>query len=188
MIEENYSNISGYEGLYQVSNTGKVKSLLRLESFPSAKVKGRNFTRKRRERILSPAPDKDGYLKVVLCKNSILENFFVHRLVISAFKQNLTNLPQINHIDGNKLNNTIENLEWCSSSHNNYHRYRLNLIDIKKISGENHWNSKLKEEDILKIIEKWESGSISQRKIAIEYKVSKSTISKIIRKENWRHL
>lgn len=188
MSEEIYNDIVGYKGLYQISNTGKVKSLFRLESFPSAIVKGGNFIRKRKEKILSPAPDKDGYLRVVLCKDGILKNFFVHRLVISAFKPNLSNFPEVNHIDGNKLNNCVDNLEWCSPSHNNYHRYRLNLVNIENQSGENHWKTTLKKEDVLKIREKWNSGRVSQLELVTEYKISQSTVSRIVNKQNWRHL
>ena len=101
---EIWKNIEGYEGLYQVSNEGMIKSL------------GNNKTRK--EKILKPVENKDGYLYVKLCKNCEYKNYFIHRLVADAFIPNQDNLPEVNHKDEDKTNNRVENLEWCNRKYN----------------------------------------------------------------------
>lgn len=114
--EEIWKDITGYEGKYQVSSFGRVKSL----EYHNAKgIK--------RCGILQPATDNSGYHRCALSKNNILKTYKVHRLVAIAFIPNPDNLPQINHKDGNKKNNNVENLEWCDNSHNQKHAYRLGL-------------------------------------------------------------
>lgn len=100
---EIFKDIKGYEGLYQVSNLGRVKSL------------GNNKTRK--ERILKQGQNK-GYLQVSLCKDGKPERFFVHRLVAETFISNPTGLPQVGHLDENPANNQVKNLCWCSAKEN----------------------------------------------------------------------
>ena len=94
-MDEIWHEIESYEGLYQISNKGRVKSLY-----------------KGSERILKPALTGSGYLKVQLCKNGMIKHIRVHRLVANAFIPNPDNLPEINHKDENKKNNCAENLEW----------------------------------------------------------------------------
>ena len=107
--------IKGYEGLYEISNLGRVKSL--------PKVRGRAVTG---EKILK-SHVVNGYEMVMLCRNYKTFNASVHRLVAQAFIPNPKNKPHINHIDGNKANNNIENLEWCTPSENMMHAYRTGL-------------------------------------------------------------
>lgn len=94
-MSEIWRNIEGYEGLYKISNKGRVKSLYNGS-----------------ERILRPSWMTGGYLYVVLCKNGNQSNQRIHRLVAKAFIPNPENLPEINHKDENKKNNCVENLEW----------------------------------------------------------------------------
>ena len=103
-MEESWKDIEGYEGLYQISNKGRVKSLKN------------NKTKK--EKILKPINVK-GYLKVDLYKNKTRKNLLVHRLVANAFLTNPHNLLEVNHKDENKQNNSVENLEWCTHKYNN---------------------------------------------------------------------
>ena len=103
-MTEIWKDIEGYEGLYQVSNKRNVKSL--------------NYRRTGRERIIKPRKDKNGYLRVVLCKDGECKTYLVHRLAASAFIPNPKELSQVNHRDENKQNNCTENLEWCSSEFN----------------------------------------------------------------------
>lgn len=109
---EVWKPIPNYEGYYEVSNVGKVRSVTRtiIDS------KGRQFTRKGKE--LSPGL-KNGYLRVTLSKDGINKDIYIHRLVATVFLPNPNNLPVINHKDENKLNNCIENLEWCTYEYNN---------------------------------------------------------------------
>lgn len=120
MIEE-WRDIQGYEGLYQVSNLGRVKSLER-------KVKGGwNNTRTVGERILKPCVNVEGYPKVSLCKEGAIRRFPIHRIVAQAFIPNPDGKPEINHIDGCKENNSVSNLEWVTRSENELHAWRTGL-------------------------------------------------------------
>ena len=121
MEEEIWKPIKDYEGLYEVSSIGRVRSLGR-EIIDS---KGRKQCFK--ERILKLQYDRYGYLYVPLRNRDNRKKFKVHRLVAEAFIPNPDNLPQINHIDGNKDNNKVENLEWCTNKYNVLHAHETGL-------------------------------------------------------------
>lgn len=112
MENEVWRDIEGYEGIYQVSNKGRVKSLQRLQ-----KYKCRN-PRMLPERIMSVRKDKLGYGRVGLY-NGEYKFWLIHRLVAITFLPNPNNLPVINHKDENPSNNRVENLEWCTRKYNN---------------------------------------------------------------------
>ena len=106
--------VIGYEGLYEVSDSGQVKSL--------PKMCGRS---KRSEKELKTFINSFGYFKVNLFKNSHGKQHSVHRLVAEAFLPNPNHLPEVNHKDGNKFNNRVENLEWCTHSENAKHAIQV---------------------------------------------------------------
>lgn len=110
-MEEIWIDIEGFEGLYQVSNLGRVRSLDRLDGA------NRRLTGK----ILKGGKHNGGYLRVTLCKNSVVYAKSIHRLVAEAFIPNPENKPQVNHIDEDKTNNTVSNLEWMTSKENINH-------------------------------------------------------------------
>ena len=112
MKEEIWRPIKGYEGLYEVSSYGNVRSVDRIVICSD----GRNGLWK--GRMMKPKKDIGGYLICSLWKNSKGKSFRVHRLVAQAFIQNPDNLPQVNHKDENKYNNHVENLEWCDGKYN----------------------------------------------------------------------
>lgn len=117
-MNEFWRDIIGFEGAYKVSNLGAIKS-----------IKHRGVIR---DKILLPALVK-GYLCVSLClKNGGRKMYKVHRLVAQSFIHNTENKPQVNHKDGNKLNNNVENLEWATSSENNIHALETGLRAHKK--------------------------------------------------------
>lgn len=106
MTEEIWKDITGYEGLYQVSNLGRVKSLGNGETYNSS------------EHILKPKQEHNGYLRINLWKNGEHKMFSIHRLVANTFISNPDDFPQVNHLDFNKQNNCLENLEFCSAKYN----------------------------------------------------------------------
>lgn len=107
-MSEKWKNIKNYEGLYQVSNFGRIKSLKRTA----------NNNHIVKEKILKPQKNKNGYLFVNLYKNGNMKRKSIHRLVALAFIENIYNFPYINHKDKNKKNNKVNNLEWCTQSYN----------------------------------------------------------------------
>ena len=123
---EIWKPIKGFEGLYEVSNTGLVKAL------PRWKInnRGKQLTK---EKLLKFNDFSTDYLRVPLTdKNHIKKYYLVHRLVAMAFIPNEKDLPQVNHIDGNKLNNNVENLEWCTREDNIKHAYKMGLNPSRK--------------------------------------------------------
>lgn len=113
--QEEWRDVVGYEGLYRVSNFGNVKSLQR-------KIKTKNgVLRTQKETLLKKEINTNGYFRVMLCDGKTRKHKQVHRLVADAFIPNADNCDCINHIDGNKQNNSVSNLEWCSYSYNAWH-------------------------------------------------------------------
>lgn len=120
-MKELWKNIQGYEGLYQISNFGRVKSFRKSTKYSCQS-----------EFILKPSVANTGYAQVCLYANGTRKKFLVHRLVAGAFIPNPDNLPQINHKDENRLNNHISNLEWCTPEYNNaYGSAKIRAIDTR---------------------------------------------------------
>lgn len=126
-MKTEWYDIIGYEGLYQINTNGVVKSLERFN-----KDSGR-CGRFYKERILKICTDKYGYLQVVLYKNGKSKTFKIHKLVANQFIPNPLKLTSINHIDENKLNNNVCNLEWCTTKYNNnYNNRQLKIAEKRK--------------------------------------------------------
>lgn len=143
MIKEIWKPIPGYEGLYEVSNKGNVRSL--------------NYMHTGKWKTIKLIKHKNGYLMVCLCKDGKIKQASVHRLVASAFIPNPDNLPQVNHKDENKLNNSVDNLEWCDGAYNMKYGTRQERIT------KSNTNNPKKSKPILQfdlegnLIMKWES-------------------------------
>lgn len=129
-MNEVWKDIKGYEKLYQISSLGRVKKLTSSDSIGRIKL----------TRIMSIQENR-GYLKIRLSKNNIRKNYLIHRLVAIAFISNLEDKIEVNHIDGNKLNNQVDNLEWVTSSENQLHAYKTGL-DKPTTKARNDYRSK----------------------------------------------
>ena len=120
-MKEIWKDICGYENRYQISNLGNVKSLYR-------KVKSSNGFKTIPEKQLKlNNRNNSNYLTITLRKCGHKYNMSIHRLVAQTFIPNPNNFPVVNHIDGNKKNNCVSNLEWCTQSHNVKESYKLGL-------------------------------------------------------------
>ena len=174
MIEK-WKDIPGYEGLYQVSDMGRVKSCAKY--LPS---KAGSF-RFNKELILNPNLSQR-YFKVSLCKNNIRRTANIHRIVIEAFIPNPSNKSTVNHIDGNKLNNCLSNLEWATTKENVHHAINAGLFDISR-RGEAS-GSKLTEAQVIQI----KKDNRSLPLVAADYGVTKANIWCIRHKKSWVHV
>lgn len=126
MEKEIWKDVKGFEGLYQVSNLGRIKSL-------QFYVRGMYI---KREKILKPCDNGNGYKIIYLMKNKKRNVRYIHRLVAIAFIKNPKNYKCINHKDENKKNNCVENLEWCTHKYNNNygnHKSKISKSRMKRV-------------------------------------------------------
>lgn len=163
-MKEIWRDIDNWEGLYRISNFGNVYSI-------------------RTQQKLTPAK-RLNYLVFHLYLKRKISNLSAHRLVALAFIPNPNNYPEVNHIDGNKANNRVDNLEWCSKSENRKHAFKLGLINQK---GEFNNSAKLTNIDILEIRRLHLIG-YSYIKLAEQFKVHKNHIGAICRNECWKNI
>lgn len=169
-----FKTIEGYDNLYCINQFGDIVS-------PSY-IDKRGFLRK--TKVLTPTQDHKGYLRVALNKNGRQKRVFVHRLVAKTFIENHEDKPQVNHLDGDKTNNHVSNLEWCTNQENIKHSYKNGLRTGTNHVGERNNMSKLSDSIVIEIINSDKSVS----ELAILYSVSKSAIYKIRQRKRWRHL
>lgn len=165
-MEEIWKDIKGYEGLYEVSNYGKVRRL----------TSGRMRT---------PVSNTYGYYNIYLCKNGKQKYFSAAYLVISTFVRERPDGYHINHIDFNRKNNYVENLEYLTPSENS--KYSWKHGRLAKITGENHRSNKLSIKDVIQIRKDKLSGQ-STLFISKKFKVSNTNIKLICRRKIWKHV
>lgn len=174
-MEEIWKDVKGYEGLYQVSNKGTVRSVDKYANIRNGKrlVKGKNLTLSK---------NKVGYMTVYFSVNGKGKHKKVHRLVCEAFHEKPIDKNIVNHKDGNKTNNNVDNLEWCTSKENIAHAIKEGLwTNI----GETHKDNVLKEHEVLEIRN---NHNDSYDKLAEIYGVSRSTIADIKKFRSWKLL
>jgi len=170
MIEV-WKKAKGYSS-YEVSNLGRLKTF--------------NWKGSSKEAILKPALDKSGYLRTVLKgDNGISKTIKVHRIVLNTFNPT-TEILEVNHINGIKNDNRIENLEWCTRKENIQHCIDNNLQYVLK--GEEIGNSKLTEKDVLYIRKNFKPRITTRIYLAKKFNVSEATIKDILQKRTWKHL
>jgi len=166
---EIWKDVIGYEGIYQVSNTGRVKS----------------FCRDKNGRILKPGKTSGGYLTVGLYLDGKGKTIQVHRLVLEA---HIGPAPspkhEGNHKNGDKTDNGVENLEWVTPSENNKHALQHGL----KARGETHHNAKLTRRKVIEIRRLYATGEYSLAELGEMFGVHLTTISRIVNRETWKHV
>ena len=175
---EVWADVDGYEGTYQISNLGNVKSLDRV----TTRKNGRKLTIK--GQLLRQQKNHRGYLRVKLKLNGKERAFSAHRLVAQAFLPNLENKPQVNHLNGIKYDNNVCNLEWCTQAENIEHAFANGLMAV----GERHGNSRLTLEQVIFIKQLLELRENSITDIAKRFMVGVSTIHDIKSGRQWKHI
>lgn len=165
-----FKDVVGYENYFQVNENGEVYS-------------------KRTGKILVQGTSKTGY-KVISSKiggrNGKHICLRIHRLVAEVFIPNLENKPFVNHIDGNKTNNSVLNLEWCTGSENVQHAYDTNLLI--SIKGKDRYNSVLTEDDVRKIRELYVPKKFGKRKIAALLNLPVNAVQGVCSGKTWTHI
>lgn len=179
---EIWKDIENFEGMYQVSDMGRIRSLARTKVLSN----GRKLTI--REKILTGHIDTKGYLQVELRKDGKRNISCIHRLVASAFIENPERKEQVNHKDGNKRNNAVENLEWVTCEENIHHAWKHGLNTASK--GQKHPNSILTDEQAKWIKEHYipRDKKYGMSAMARMFGISTCPIYNIIHEKGWKHL
>lgn len=167
-MNEIWRDIKNYEGDYQVSNSGNIKSFKKLNNI----------------KILKPGISR-GYYFVSLCKNGKVKNFRISRLVAIHFIPNPENKPQINHKNGIKIFNHTENLEWSTNGENQVHAYKIGLKISKK--GNQDPQAKLTDEKV-KEIRVLKNNGLSINYLSKKFTVSERTIRDVVNNKLWKHV
>ena len=177
--QEIWKDILGFETRYQISNLGRVKSLIR------------TFTKKDGVKMTIGGKlltiQESEYLKVSFSECGNTNTFTIHRLIAIAFIPNPKNKPQVNHIDGNKHNNDIQNLEWCTSRENVIHAIDSGLMNGRLKGSKNHF-SKLNEVEVLYIRKNFNHTNISMKELTSKFNIKKATLYRIINRTAWKHI
>lgn len=172
-MKEIWKPIKESNGIYEVSNLGRVKSIERKD----------RLGRPVKERILKQAVNHNHYMQVMLCIDCKRINYVVHRLVAEAFIPNEENKPYVNHIDLNRSNNVVTNLEWCTQKENLQHAVRMGVSP----KGERNSQAKLTREQVLEILKLSDTG-IRSEKLGYMFGVSGRQVRNILNNIKWKHV
>lgn len=180
---EIWKPIKGYDGFYEVSNLGRVKSLDRIGIYPDRKVKIKG-------KILAKRIINHGYIGVVLYKDNKNKSISVHRIVAQAFIENPNNYNEVNHINLIKDDNRVENLEWCNRSQNMLHAGANGKLSATKgmFIGSKSSRSKVKEEDVIEMRKLKELGLSSTQIQKIFPNLGARHIRDILNRIYWTHI
>lgn len=183
---EIWKDIPGYEGYYQVSNMGRVRSLDRW--IEQEDPRG-NYFRPFPGRIIKPYYSTQGYRYVAISnKKSKGKKASVHILVLRSFIGVCPDKYQCNHINGKRDDNRLENLEYCTRSDNIKHSYKILNRPKGGVIGENHHKAKLANNDVINIRKLYSSGQFTQKQLSKMFGIAQTGISNIVNGIGWKHL
>lgn len=181
-MAEVWKDVPNYEGYYQASNKGNLRSLDRVEKYIHL---GKEVQRKRNGRAMKPKVTKDGYYEIQLIKKSKPEHIRLHRIVLYTFNPIAdVETMQVNHKDGKKLNNDLSNLEWVTHQENKQHAYNTGLEDPV---GINNANARTTEEQVIQT-RRLKNKGYKYREIEKIVGIPKSRIKAICNSWTWKHL
>lgn len=180
MNKERWKDVVGFEGRYQVSNKGRIRSVRIVTNCPNSNLPPI-------VKMLRPNVNKkNGYMSIGVFKDGKYIRCYVHRLVLEAFVGPCPDGMEARHFpDQNKLNNNLSNLQWGTKSQN---RGRDREIDGTANIGERHGMSKLKECQVIEILKLWSTGKWTRAKLARKFKMNWQSIDYIVKGKLWKHL
>lgn len=179
---EIWKDIPGFEGMYQCSSEGRIRSLDRVIH---SNNKWNSYSKIEESKVLKPIFNRSGYQQVVLYRDGVGTRSTVHRWVALTFIPNPEDKRNVNHIDGCKTNNKVSNLEWNTTSENALHAYKTGLNVSNK--GEKHGMAKLIASQVHRIRTLYELG-YRKAYIARMFEVSFGAIDLIVKRKNWKHI
>ena len=162
---EEWKEIPNFSKLYYISNYGRILRIEHTRLSYRYNKSGKLYPTK----ILKASKNKQGYINTQINLNNSFKSFKVHRLVAEAFIPNPENKPQVNHKDGNKLNNRVDNLEWCTNGENGKHAWE-NGLRTKRIGNNNKFSVKVNQYDLNnKLIKEWNCINDITRELGISH-------------------
>lgn len=172
LTDEEWRDIPGYEGIYQVSDLGRVKRITKHRRYAA-------------NRLLKPIAHNMGYVEVILCCGTEQKRYYIHRLILATFIGECPSGMQVNHKNGIKTDNRLENLEYVTRSQNIKHSY--DVLKRQRPIGESAINARLTESQVREIRRLLKLGA-RPVDLAKQFDVHKNTIHSIKNKSNWKHV
>lgn len=180
-MKEIWGDVPGWDGYYQASNLGRVRSLDRYITYRNGRTHLHEGT------VLTPASNGTGYHFIYLQKRQRIVKFYVHRLAMLVFVGECPDGKEVNHKNGDKADNQLSNLEYVTKGQNRKHAY--DVLGAKRPGpGERNNRAKLTGEQVLKIREMYATGKYTQVELGKKFGIGGRAICAIVNRENWSHI